>query len=91
MPLLKIPRLILRRWRESDREPFAEMNADPRVMELLPGQLSRAESDLLIDRIEAHFREHSFGLYAVELRSERRFIGFIGLSVDVFEAAFTPC
>lgn len=84
-------RLILRRWRESDREPFARFNADARVMEFLPGILSVQESNMLADRIEAHFQQHGFGLYAAELRSSGSFIGFVGLSVPSFQAAFTPC
>ncbi len=84
-------RLILRRWRESDREPFARFNADARVMEFLPGILSVQESNMLADRIEAHFQQHGFGLYAAELRSNGSFIGFVGLSVPSFQAAFTPC
>ena len=32
---LQTERLLLRRWREADREPFAALNADPRVMEKL--------------------------------------------------------
>ena len=88
---LTTDRLILRPWRHSDREPFARLNADPRVMEFLPAILTREESDRLADRIENHFREHGFGLYAAELRDESSFIGFIGLAIPSFEAAFTPC
>jgi RimJ/RimL family protein N-acetyltransferase len=83
-------RLILRHWRESDREPFACLNANVRVMEYMPHVLSKEESDALADRIEAHFRQHGFGLCAVELRGGS-FIGFIGLSVPTFHAPFTPC
>lgn len=35
VPDLRTDRLLLRRWREQDRKPFAEMNADPGVMERL--------------------------------------------------------
>ena len=84
-------RLILRRWRPSDREPFARMNADPRVMEHFPAPLSRAESDQLVNRIESHFAARRFGLCAAELRDKRTFIGYIGLAVPSFEARFTPC
>jgi RimJ/RimL family protein N-acetyltransferase len=84
-------RLQLRRWRESDREPFARLNADPRVMEFLPRALSRDESNGLVDRIETHFEEHGFGLYAAELVEDRSFIGYIGLAVPRFTAHFTPC
>ncbi|MGA7925319.1 MAG: GNAT family N-acetyltransferase [Candidatus Sulfotelmatobacter sp.] len=84
-------RLVLRQWRDSDREAFAHMNADPRVMEFMPSVLSTEESDALADRIEAHFRQHGFGLCAVERRQDGSFIGFIGLSVPTFVAPFTPC
>jgi len=89
--VIETARLRLRRWQESDRTAFALMNADRQVMEFMPGCLSRAESDALVDRIQAHFRQNGFGLYATELVQENRFIGFIGLSVPDFEAHFTPC
>jgi RimJ/RimL family protein N-acetyltransferase len=89
--MIETDRLLLRRWKEHDRDPFAKMNADLRVMEFMPACLSRAESDLLVDRIESRFRERGFGLYAAELRQEKLFIGFIGLAVPVFESHFTPC
>ena len=88
---LRTERLLLRRWRREDREPFAAMNADPRVMEFFPALLSRAESDARVDRIEAHFKQHGFGLWAVEIAGGAPFAGFIGLSIPSFEAHFTPC
>jgi RimJ/RimL family protein N-acetyltransferase len=88
---LETERLLLRRWRAADLEPFARINRDPAGMEYLPAPLSRAASDEMADRIEAHFRRHGFGLWAAELRENEEFIGFIGLSVPRFEAAFTPC
>lgn len=95
MSILKTKRLILREWSPSDREPFAQLNADPRVMEFLGGVLTREESDSLADRIEAQFLQYGFGLCATELcdgpGKNRGFIGFIGLAVPSFDAAFTPC
>jgi RimJ/RimL family protein N-acetyltransferase len=91
MSSLQTERLLLRRWRDSDREPFACINADPRVMEHFPATLAREESDALIDRVETHFAGHGFGPWAAELRAPGEFIGFIGLSVPAFEAHFTPC
>lgn len=81
----------MRRWTEEDSGPFFRMNSDPRVMEFLPKRLSRAESDLFMERIENHFQKHGFGLFAAELLADHSFIGFIGLSVPTFEAHFTPC
>jgi RimJ/RimL family protein N-acetyltransferase len=91
MIAIETERLLLRTWQQADHEPFAQVNADPRVMEFFPACLSREESDALADRIEEHFQQRGFGLYAAELRSERRFIGFLGLYVPLFQAHFTPC
>jgi RimJ/RimL family protein N-acetyltransferase len=88
--MLETDRLLLRRWKESDREAFAAINADPRVMEFFPGCLTRQESDELIERIETHFENHGFGLYAVEIKEDRALAGFIGLHVATFQAHFTP-
>ena len=92
MPLeeLRTPRLLLRRWREEDREPFAALNADAEVNEFLPGPLSREASDAMVDRIEAHFAEHGFGLWVVEAPGVASFTGFTGLAVIRFTAHFTP-
>jgi ribosomal-protein-alanine N-acetyltransferase len=89
--MIETHRLSLRKWETRDREPFARMNSDPRVMEFFPACLSAAQSDSMADRIEDHFREHGFGLWAAELREEQRFIGFVGLIVPPFVAHFTPC
>ena len=91
MPDLETPRLILRRWKEADREPFSQINADPQVMEFFPACLTREESDALIGRAEAHFEKHGFGPYAAELRATAELIGFVGLFIPRFEAYFTPC
>lgn len=93
IPLVDIatPRLLLRRWRPCDLEPFAEMNADPRVMEFFPNRLSRDESDAVAARIQRHFDDRGFGLWAVEIPKVTPFAGFIGLATPRFEAHFTPC
>ena len=91
MTILETERLILRNWRPADRQPFAQMIADPRVMEFLPAALSASESDLLVDNIAKHFQTHGFGLFATELRESHSFIGYIGLAIPSFQARFTPC
>jgi len=91
MTSLSTPRLLLRRWRAEDREPFYRINSDPRVMEHFPACLTRAESDAAIDRMEAHFKHHGFGLWAAELVQTGELAGFIGLSTPRFTAHFTPC
>jgi ribosomal-protein-alanine N-acetyltransferase len=85
-PELRTDRLLLRRWREEDREPFAEMNADPEVMRHFPSRLTRAESDAFVDRVERGFADRGFGLWAVEADGE--LLGFTGLSVPRFHVAW---
>jgi len=79
MSVLTTDRLLIRPWRDDDREPFAQLNADPHVMEHYPASLSRTESDARVDEIVEHFAEQGWGLWAVELRATRQFIGFVGL------------
>lgn len=88
MDELRTPRLLLRRWRHEDLEPFAALNADPEVMRHFPTTLTREQSDAVVERVEAGFAEHGFGWWAVE--AEGAFVGFTGLSVPVFEAPFLP-
>lgn len=66
---LRTSRLLLRPWCEADRQPFAQLNADPIVMEHFPGTLSRSESDAMVDRIQAGFGERGWGLWAVEVQN----------------------
>ena len=87
---LSTARLVLRRWADADREPFAALNADPEVMRYFRGPLDRTASDAFADRIESSFDELGYGLWAVELRSSAEFIGFTGLARQTFPAHFTP-
>jgi RimJ/RimL family protein N-acetyltransferase len=83
-------RLILRQWRDTDLEPFAALNADPEVMRHFPAPLAPAESDALADWARAGLSQRGWGLWAVEVAGGASFIGFVGLAVPRFEAAFTP-
>jgi RimJ/RimL family protein N-acetyltransferase len=88
---LSTERLLLRTWRSEDLEPFAALNADPRVMEFFSSVLARGESDALADRIARHIDEHGWGLWAVEIPGMAPFAGYVGLAVPRFDAYFTPC
>ena len=94
MPLtieIETPRLRMRQWRESDREPFAAMNADPAVMEFFASPPSRAASDASIDAWQAQLAAQGWSNWAVELRESQEFIGFTGLSVPRRTFSFSPC
>ena len=77
---LRTPRLLLREWRDDDRELFARMSADPAVMEmLLP--MDRAASNAWITQMQAHCHKHGFCQWAVELRGEVSLIGAVGFEL----------
>lgn len=76
---LRTERLIMRRWLDSDREPFAALNADPRVRAYFPSLLDHATSDAVIEAFETFFDDCGFGVWALELTASGDFIGFTGL------------
>jgi RimJ/RimL family protein N-acetyltransferase len=89
-PELRSERLLLRRWRTEDLEPFAALNADPLVMEHFPATLSSEESSAYIERQEASFDAHGYGFWAVEVVGEDLFAGFVGLQSVDDEMSFAP-
>lgn len=87
-------RLRLRQWAAADREPFAALNADPKVMEYYPAPLGRAESDAMANRCQALIAERGWGFWAVEtkqIQNAHEFIGFVGLHIPAPELPFAPC
>jgi len=87
---LRTERLLLRRWRDADLEPFAALNADPATMRFFPATLTREESDAHAERIGRQIEEEGWGLWAVEVPRDAAFAGFVGLARPGFEAHFTP-
>jgi RimJ/RimL family protein N-acetyltransferase len=78
---LKTERLLLRPWQKRDREPFAAMNADRRVMQFFVGPMTRRQSDEAVDRYLAAFEQDGFSFMVAELRETGAFAGVIGLQV----------
>lgn len=89
--LIDTPRLCLRRWIESDYEQFIEMNKDEEVMAYFPRPLTAVETLAMINRINVSFESNGFGLFAVEYKETKQFLGFTGFSVPGFQSFFTPC
>ena len=83
-------RLMLRAWQESDKAHFAEMCADPAVMQYLRPLPTRQSSDAWIAYQMEHQASHGFCMWAVELQSSGAFVGAAGLLVINFQAHFTP-
>ncbi|HEX5011552.1 MAG TPA: GNAT family N-acetyltransferase [Planctomycetota bacterium] len=84
------PRLLLRRWRDADRAPFAVHNADPEVMRYFAARLTSEENDAVVDRILAHWDQHGWGPWAAERCDTGEFIGFLGLLVPRFPLPGNP-
>ena len=88
--LIKTSRLGLRQWISSDKVPFAEMNGDARVMEHFPKGLTLDESDSLYELLKLHYDNHGFTYFSVDELATDRFIGFIGMKHQTYDADFTP-
>lgn len=72
-------RLILRSWRDSDREPFHAMCNDARVMEHLGRFQTRAETDAAIDAQNALAAGLGHCFWAIERREDGALLGFCGV------------
>jgi RimJ/RimL family protein N-acetyltransferase len=84
---LLTPRLRLRRWREDDLEPMAVINRDPEVTEFLSQPVDRAATERFLEKTLAHWKEHGFGHWALELREDPQageLIGFTGVAYPAF-------
>ena len=78
IPEVTTPRLSLRAWRDADVKQLAAIYADPesvRYLHYYDLEGTRAQ----VERFKTHWEQHGFGLWAVEHRATRRFIGRIGL------------
>ncbi|MEP6949485.1 MAG: GNAT family N-acetyltransferase [Ginsengibacter sp.] len=89
--IISTERLGLRRWIEEDVAPFTEMNKDVEVMKYFPKVLSDQETFEMVQRINLHYDRNNFGLFAVEDKLTKEFLGITGFAVPSFEAFFTPC
>ncbi len=80
--------VILRQWKETDFEPFAEMNSDPEVMRyLMP--MTRNDSIETFGRIREEITERGWGVWAVEV--DGLFAGMVGLHTPGWQLSFSPC
>lgn len=79
-------RVLLRQWRDSDREPFARLHADPETMRHFPSTMSREQSDAFVDQISIAIAMRGWGLWAVEVPGVAPFVGMVGLN----EPSFMP-
>ncbi len=90
MASITTSRLLLRRWQASDLDPFADLNADPKVMEFIGPPWSRDRSDRMAGLFGGFLDEHGWGLWVVEVPGVMAFAGFVGLNPTRFDTHFTP-
>lgn len=84
-------RLGFRCWEDEDIIPMTDINADTEVMKFFPATQGREQTVAFIQRMQTQYGEKGYCYFAVDTLHDGRFIGFIGLSFQTFEAPFTPC
>lgn len=89
-PIIETERLVLRPWRDEDIEPWAAMNADPRVMEFFPNTYTQEYASEMAAYLRARLEKDGYGWWVAEIKNGKRFAGNLALQYVPFEAHFTP-
>ncbi|WP_299328251.1 GNAT family N-acetyltransferase [Parasphingopyxis sp.] len=80
--IIETDRLILRDWRDTDREPaYAHINSNPDVMRWLDGVQTRAECDAMIDKLTGRQEQCGHTFWALERKDDGALLGFCGLLI----------
>jgi RimJ/RimL family protein N-acetyltransferase len=77
--MIETARLILRPWREEDRDDLARMCGDPDVMVDYPEPQTREESDVRFRRYSDCFEKQGYCRWALERRADGAFVGYTGI------------
>jgi RimJ/RimL family protein N-acetyltransferase len=80
---------MLRQWKDSDLESFAQMNADSEVMRYFLAPMTRLEAEDAIVRMRSELDQRGWGIWAVEVDGE--FAGMVGLNIPRWHLPFSPC
>lgn len=83
-------RLGFRDWSLDDVEKMHEINSDKKVMEFFPNIPTKEQTNDFIRRMTKQFEDKGFCYFAVDKLENNEFIGFIGLSEQTYDVAFTP-
>jgi RimJ/RimL family protein N-acetyltransferase len=92
MTILMTPRLVLRRWQDSDIAPLAAINADPEVMRWIGTGSVRSfeQTAAAVEALEREWDQTGMGLFAVEIRATGELAGLTGLAVPHFLPEILP-
>ena len=80
--IIETERLLIRPFNLEDIEPSFEMNLDAEVSRYTGdgGVVSKQEIERrIVENVFGDYQKHGYGRLAVELKEERKFIGFTGL------------
>lgn len=91
---LETKRLTLRQWQPDDFAIFAQMNADPEVMQYFPKVLTKEISDIIANKCQQLIENNGWGFWAVSLKGDsdnkNDFIGMVGLNKVHEDMPFAP-
>lgn len=79
MPELETERLMLRKWKARDLEPFIEYYADANSAKYVGGQKTLDEAWRHFALLLGHWELKGYGYWAVEKKESKQFVGCIGL------------
>jgi RimJ/RimL family protein N-acetyltransferase len=79
IPVLETERLMLRAWRTSDFDAYADFSADPQTMRFLGGVQNRNDAWRNFATIIGHWTLRGHGFWAVERKADGAMMGRIGL------------
>ena len=92
-PRIETARLILRRWDvDGDLDDYAALCADPEVIRYIGDGSTRTRVQCAeqLRAFEQTWDERGFGLFALELATSAKLIGFAGLAVPGFLPEIMP-
>lgn len=88
--IIETPRLILRKLSQSDLPDLHLIFSDPESMVHYPKPFSYEQSKRWIDWNLENYRDLGFGLWAVELKQEKIFIGDCGITMQKIDDRLLP-
>ncbi|MHC4598050.1 MAG: GNAT family N-acetyltransferase [Planctomycetota bacterium] len=90
MAVTETSRLILREQTPADGAALFEILSDPETMKFYPVPFTREEADGWIAHSIRSYGENRFGLWAVILKGEDRYIGQCGISLQNIHGERVP-
>ena len=88
--IFETERLIVRLFRESDREGFSRLNQNSNVMRYFPSPLSAQQSNDMIDELQRRQEKNGYTFWATERKEDNAFLGFVGLNKTGDNMPFPP-